>query len=209
MELIQIQAADRRLLDGIAGVMAESAQLSGRWLACRPGCTECCLGPFGITRLDELRLREGLAALEAADPVRARAVKARAMEYAAAIATQYPGNPDSGELFDEDALPESMEDVACPALDPATGWCDLYAARPVTCRTFGGATRAGDGALAACELCYEGASDEEIARCAVDFDTEGAESRLIEEARLPGMTIVAYALAKDSCETDCWIAERS
>ena len=30
-----------------------------------------------------------------------------------------------------------MDDVPCPALDPETGGCDLYAARPITCRTFG------------------------------------------------------------------------
>ena len=194
MELIQIQAADRHLLEGIAATMAESARLSGDWLVCRPGCTECCMGPFGITRLDELRLKEGLSLLETADPPRAAAVRARAAEYVAAIAAQFPGDLESGELLDEDALPESMEDVPCPALDPATGCCDLYAARPITCRTFGPATRAGEGMLAACELCYLGASDEEMERCAVGVDPEGAESRLTEEAGLRGMTIVAFAL---------------
>src|SRR5213592_3700871 len=100
--LIQIETGDCQLLGGIADAMAEAARRSGAWLVCRPGCTECCLGPFEITQLDARRLRAGLAALEAADPMRAARVRARAAAHVEA------------------------DDVPCPALDPATGWCDLY-----------------------------------------------------------------------------------
>jgi Fe-S-cluster containining protein len=91
-----------------------------------------------------------------------------------------------------------MDDLVCPALDPDTGACDVYDARPVTCRSFGPATRIGDNRLAACELCYVGATDEQIAGCAVELDTEGLEAKLVETleaAGLKGTTIVAYALS--------------
>ncbi len=123
--LVQIQAADRRLLDRISAVMAEAERRSGAWLACRPGCTQCCIGPFGITQLDALRLRRGLAALEASDPARARAVDARAAAYISAAAPVYPGDPATGELWEQDSLPACLDDLPCPALDPATGCCDL------------------------------------------------------------------------------------
>lgn len=179
--------------------MAEAARRSGDWLVCRPGCTQCCIGPFAITQLDALRLRTGLSALDAADPARAERVRARAAAYVAAIAAHYPGDPASGELWDEDRLPASMDDVPCPALDPVTGCCDLYAARPVTCRTFGPVTHIGEETLAACELCYVGATDEEMARCAAEIDPEGLERELLaalEAASVSGITIVAYALTE-------------
>jgi Fe-S-cluster containining protein len=124
-------------------------------------------------------------------------VRTLAAAYIEAIAAIYPGDHGTGELFDEDSLPPSMEDLVCPALDPETGACDVYAARPVTCRSFGPATRIGDNRLAACELCYDGATDEEMEACAVEVDPEGLEARLVEAMEatgLKGMMIVAYAL---------------
>jgi Fe-S-cluster containining protein len=109
---------------------------------------ECCIGAFPISPEDAARLRAGLHELSVHDPERAAAVRSRALHY----------------IDDEDS------EEACPALDPATGTCDLYAARPVTCRLFGPAVSMGGGALGACELCYQGASDEEIAACCVTVD---------------------------------------
>ena len=177
--------------------MAEAARRSGSWLVCRPGCTECCIGPFAITQLDALRLRDGLRALAAADPTRAAAVRARAAFYVSATAAIYPGDPLTGALKNEDSLPDAMDDLPCPALDPATGWCDLYSSRPITCRTFGPAVRAGAETPAACELCYSGATDQEILQCAVETDREGLEARILadlEQQGIAGETIVAYAL---------------
>jgi len=195
--LIQIENADRDLLTSIAASMVEATRRSGSWLACRLGCTQCCIGPFAITQLDVLRLRSGLAALEASDPARAAAVRARAAAYVEKIAPVYPGDPGTGELFGEQDLPDSTDELPCPALDPATGACDLYDARPITCRSFGPATKIGDGRLAACELCYVGATDAEIAACAVELDPEGLELTLVEaleKAGRKGVTIVGYAL---------------
>ena len=194
---MQIEAADRRLLDSIAESMAEAARRSGAWLVCKPGCAQCCIGPFGITQLDAMRLRAGLAALQNADPARAAAVRHRAAEYIESIAPTYPENAETGEVYDEDRLSESVEDAPCPALDPATGCCDLYEARPITCRAFGPATHIGEKSFGACELCYQGACDEEIAACAVEVDPDGLEAQLLAELSeegKTGMTIVAFAV---------------
>jgi Fe-S-cluster containining protein len=174
---------DQALIQIVDTTMAEAVRRSGAWLACRPGCFECCLGPFPITEGDARRLREGLAALAAVDPVRAAHVRDRASQSAERIRREFPGKPLAVLVADGAA-----EDEPCPALDPATGTCDLYAARPVTCRTFGPAVSCGGEALGVCELCYQGASDEEIADCGVELDFGG-----LEEGE--GETMVAFALA--------------
>jgi Fe-S-cluster containining protein len=202
--LVQIEAADRRLLEAIGNNLAEAVRRSGEWIACRAGCTECCMGPYAITRLDAHRLREGLRELATADPARAAAVRSRAESYVRAAAPVYPGDPVSGALWDKDSLPESLDDVACPALDPATGWCDLYAARQVICRTFGPITSAGEEILGPCELCYEGATDQEMLECAVEADPASLENALVaalDAEGISGMTIVAYALAAQPMAT--------
>jgi Fe-S-cluster containining protein len=145
---------------------------------CRRGCTECCTGPFPITQLDAARLREGLAELERSDPARAARVIERTREAAA-----------RGDQGDEDA---------CPVLDPETGGCDLYAARPVTCRTFGPPMRWGGEPLGICELNFRGATDEEIAACEVAVDAREMEAGLLDslerETGASGETSVASAL---------------
>jgi Fe-S-cluster containining protein len=195
---VQIEAADRRLLNVISDAMAEAARRSGAWLVCRPGCTQCCIGPFAITALDAIRLRRGLVELDVEDPPRAQAIRRRAAEYVRATSSIYPGDPVTGKLFDEDALPDAMDELPCPALDPATGRCDLYSSRPITCRIFGPVTRVENGAFAACELCYSGASEEEMAACAIEVDPEGLEGEVLaalDREGASGATIVAYALA--------------
>ncbi len=171
--------------------MAEAVRKSGPWLACRPGCAECCIGPFAITELDSVRLREGLAELERRDPERAGRVRARAVETVHRWRRDYPGDTLRRVLEEDDAA----ENDLCPALDPETRTCDLYSARPVTCRTFGPAVRFGAESLAVCELCYQGASTEEIAACEVVVDPENLEGHLLEKFGNPGETTVAFALA--------------
>ena len=191
--LVQI---DRQLLSSIADSMSESKRKSGDWIVCQPGCMQCCLGPFAITQLDAMRLRNGLAAVVSAV---ANRIRQRAAAYVEAIAPEYPGDPATGELFDEDRLPESMDPVPCPVLDPQTGRCDLYDWRPIKCRVFGPATCTSDGAIAACELCYVGATQEDFEHCAVEVDPDGIESDLLTRLSTQGYsgtTIVAYAIAR-------------
>jgi Fe-S-cluster containining protein len=154
--------------------MAEAVRRGGAWIACRPGCFECCLGPFPISPSDASRLRQGLSRLDTAS---AQRVRHRAAAYIAGI-----------HSYDDDGLPQGMDEAPCPALDPATGCCDLYDSRPVTCRTFGPAVKTADGSIATCELCFEGASAEQIAACAVEVDLEAFEGNAADS------TLVAFAL---------------
>jgi len=59
--------------------------------------------------------------------------------------------------------------------------------------------RCGDESLGVCELCFQGASDAEIAACEVESDPDGLEYRLLgslgQMTGAQGETIVAFALA--------------
>jgi Fe-S-cluster containining protein len=195
-----LPARDARLVQIVDAAVADAARRSGSWLLCREGCTQCCIGVFPISQLDSARLREGLATLESTDPRRAAAVRQRASESVARLAPDFPGNSGTG-IVDESspAFEDFANDEPCPALDAATGRCDLYAARPMTCRVFGPPLRTQEG-LGVCELCYHGATEDEIAACAVRPDPGQAalESSLAAEAEQmtgrTGNTIVAFAL---------------
>ena len=198
-----VPAGDRQLVQIVDKALAEAAKKSGSWLVCRPGCTQCCIGPFPINQLDVARLREGMQRLEAGDPIRAARVRDRASDSIERLSPGFPGDPATGILAgDEDAearFADFANDEPCPALDPATGMCDLYAFRPMTCRTFGPPVRSGpEGGLGVCELCYHGASNEEIAACEMKPDPDGLEQTLVEEAEqsfgIRGNTIVAFVL---------------
>jgi len=172
--------SDDTLIQIIDAALAEATRRSGPWLLCRPGCAQCCLGEFPITQLDAARLRRGLAELQTLEPQRAARVRERAREVLARHAPMADDDP-------------------CPALDPETQTCDLYAARPITCRTFGPPVRCESGDLGVCELCFEGASDAEIAACEVEFDPQGLEPGLLrdieETTGARGETTVALALS--------------
>ncbi|MBZ5726767.1 MAG: YkgJ family cysteine cluster protein [Acidobacteriia bacterium] len=189
-------SGDGDLVQIVDAALAEAVRRSGAWLVCRPGCAECCIGPFPITQLDARRLREGLSELTARDPARAARVRGRARESVIRILPDFPGDPATGVLSDEDAA--FAEEEPCPALDPASGTCDLYAARPITCRLFGPPVRRPSDAVGVCALCFRGASDEEIAACEVEADFGELESRLLRELETTsgagGQTIVALAL---------------
>jgi Fe-S-cluster containining protein len=199
----RIETGDRALIQIVDAAVAEAARKSGPWLVCRLGCTQCCIGPFPISQLDALRLQRGLGELAAHDPERELRVRDRARQSVARIARDFPGDPLTGQLAEGEAAEERFADFAddepCPALDPETGGCDLYTARPLTCRTFGPPMRCGTEAVGVCELCFEGASEAEIAACEVEVDSDGLESGLLEQIEqttgASGRTIVAFALA--------------
>jgi Fe-S-cluster containining protein len=191
------------LIQIVDSALADTARRSGQWLVCRPGCTQCCIGVFSINQLDARRLRQGLAELEVLAPERAARVRERAREAVARLAAEFPGDPATG-LLDEGELAEQRfaefaDDEPCPALDPETGNCELYEARPMTCRTFGPPVRSEEG-LGVCELCYHGASDDEIASCEMIPDPDDLESALLQQLErttgVRGETIVAFALAR-------------
>ena len=195
--MLETVTSDRELIQIVDAAMAEAARLSGAWVVCRPGCAECCLGPFPITQLDAWRLREGLAQLERRDPERAARVRRRSRESVARMA-DFPGDLTTGILDEDEEAEERFaalpDEEYCPVLDPESLTCDLYEARPMTCRIFGPAVRSGGDVLGVCELNYRGATDEQIAACQVQVDPAGLEDALLEGERQ--QTIVAFALMR-------------
>ncbi|MFY9682913.1 MAG: YkgJ family cysteine cluster protein [Candidatus Sulfotelmatobacter sp.] len=195
-------AKDRDLIQIVDSALAEAARCSGEWLVCRPGCTQCCIGVFPINQLDALRLRRGLADLGLRAPERAEGIRRRARESVSRLSGDFPGDPVSGILDEgddaEDRFSSFANDEPCPALDPETGNCELYESRPMTCRVFGPPVRSADG-LGVCELCYHGASDDEIAACEMRPDPDDLESALVETVEAStgtcGNTIIAFCLA--------------
>jgi Fe-S-cluster containining protein len=195
-----VPAGDAQLVQIVDAATVAAAQRAGAWVKCAPSCTQCCIGAFAISQLDAARLRDGLVDLEHSNPARAAAVRERALEDVNKLAADFPGDPATGIL--DDARAEEFEifanDEPCPALDPATGLCDLYAARPITCRVFGLPLRTEDG-LGVCELCFDGATEAEIAACELRTGSDALEGALEAEAKqaagLRGQTIVAWALA--------------
>ncbi len=202
---------DSELVQIVDTAVADAARRSGAWLQCAPGCTQCCIGVFPISQLDAARLSAGLAALDIGDPQRAAVIRQRARQSINRLAPAFPGDPQTGDLDParEALLEDFADDEPCPALDPATGLCDLYAARPMTCRVFGPPLRAtdpdGNSGLGVCELCYHGATEEEIAACELHLDCDDLESTLtadaVRVAGRSGNTIVALALVRD-CPSD-------
>lgn len=195
-------SGDRRLIALIDRTLLDAGQRAGAHLACRIGCTECCIGPFPITQLDALRLRAGLTELQRADPARAEGIVLRARAAVDLMRAQFPGDPATG-IFGEDeeaeeAFCSAFADVRCPALDPATGRCELYTARPISCRTYGPPVKVGDEALPPCRLCFTQAAPAEIEGARVEIDPddrEGALLRDLEARGRSGETTVAHALA--------------
>ena len=180
--------------------LASATERAGDWLACRPGCHQCCVGVFAISQFDAEQLREGLAMARAdvAQRIRTRATQSRTR-----LLEGFPGDPATALLFTEPQHEEAFADFAndepCPVLDPDTGTCDLYAFRPVQCRTFGPPVRDEDDHLTVCELCFVDAPAAEVARCEMDQSWRQQEETLIEHAEqqsgLSGPTLVAFALA--------------
>lgn len=195
---MRLPPGDQQLVQIMDAALTEAAQRAGPWLACRPGCIQCCHGAFAINALDVQRLRTGMEALQAADPATSRQVQQRALEWLSAYGPGFPGDPATGLLGDSEEDQARFEDFAneapCPALNPKTGLCDVYEWRPMTCRVFGPPVRMGDGdALGCCELCFVGASETEIAACEMPVP-HVLESTLVAETGLVGQTVVAFAL---------------
>ena len=179
--------------------LADAALRSGRWLVCKPGCSQCCVGVFGISAMDAGRLRDGLAG---ADEAVAARVRARVAASVGRLESWFPGDLETGVLCDDEERVELFEEFAadevCPVLDPVMGTCDLYGARPVLCRTFGPPIKNEEDGLAICELCFDGATEAETAACEMDSSWRVMEEAMEDayEAAHPGSgrTIVAWAL---------------
>ncbi len=194
---------DQKLIQIVDSALADATRRSGKWLACRPGCTQCCIGAFAINQLDALRLQ----------PRPRRLGKASTRSVPRASASVH-ANPLPGCRRSSLAIPSlacctkgktrSNSSPTLPTMSPARcsiprqGLCELYESRPMTCRVFGPPVRSEDG-LGVCELCFQGASDKEIAACEMKPDPDDLESRLLEQLEKStgkrGETIIAFCLA--------------
>lgn len=197
---MSLPARDAELVQIMDSTLANASARAGAWLACRVGCTQCCHGAFVINALDAERLRAGMNILNHTDPVLADAVKRRAYAWIEAHGGTFPGDRATGILGTSDEDRERFEgyanEAACPALDPNTGRCDVYAWRPMTCRVFGPPVRMGDGeALGCCELCFIGATEVDIAACEMPVP-HALEAELLETISDDSQTIVAFALLR-------------
>jgi Fe-S-cluster containining protein len=193
-----LPARDSELVQIMDAALNDAARRAGAWLACRIGCTQCCHGAFAINALDAERLRVGMETLRASDPALAAEVERRAQAWLDKHGASFPGDWKTGILGASPEEQEKFEDFAndapCPALDLATGRCDVYAWRPMTCRVFGPPVRMGEGdALGCCELCFVGAAENEIAACEMPVP-HGLEAELLDEIGRASETIVAFAL---------------
>src|ERR1700733_8309019 len=93
---------DRGLIQIVDAALADATRRSGDWLVCRPGCSQCSVRAFPINQLDAVRLRQGLAELQARAPERAAQLQLRAKDAVRRLAQDFPGDPATG-LLSEDA----------------------------------------------------------------------------------------------------------
>lgn len=195
---MRLPRGDTQLVQIMNTALADAARRAGNWLVCRPGCTQCCHGVFAINALDVARLQAGMNTLCTEHPLKAAALLKRARKWVEEHGPEFPGDAEAGVLGTSEEAQMRFEgfanDAACPALNPATGLCDVYEWRPMTCRVFGPPVRMGDGeALGCCELCFVGASEEQIAAGEMEVPLE-LEEQLVEETGDAGMTVVAFAV---------------
>ena len=192
--------SDGAFIQIVEAALASAAVRSGPHLTCHPGCSQCCHGVFEITALDAARLREGMSALAVSDPSLLARIETRILLAREHLGPFYPGDLATGLLADDAEAVELFEEWAnadpCPLLDPETQTCDLYAYRPILCRTFGPPIRNdpqdASAGLAICELNFTRATENEIAAAEMDSSFRAFEEQLNE--RVPGgPTIVAFA----------------
>jgi Fe-S-cluster containining protein len=198
---MHLPTRDAELVQIMDAALAEAAHRAGAFLACRIGCTQCCHGAFAINALDAARLRAGMNELRAKNPALAAEIERRAHAWVQEHGADFPGDRKTGALGSSAEEQASFEDfandAACPALDPATGRCDMYAWRPMTCRVFGPPVRAmgDDGAegMGHCELCFIGATPDQVAACEMPVPHD-VEAELLQEIGANFETVVAFAL---------------
>jgi Fe-S-cluster containining protein len=200
-----LPAKDTKLVQIVDAALADAAARAGDWLVCRLGCTQCCHGAFAISALDALRLQAGMESLRGSHPELAAGIETRARAWIEEHGAEFPGNRATGVLAESDSDRERFEEfaneAACPALDLETGRCDVYASRPMTCRVFGPPIRmdagdnTADAALGHCELCFQGATENEVKACEMTIP-HALEAELLAETGDGRETVVAFALLR-------------
>lgn len=195
----RLEVLDRQLVESYRQAWETGAAAAGSFLVCRIGCTDCCVGVFEISGLDAWRLRRGFLDLALREPQLAAKVKRRAQEQWRMLQAHFPGDKTTGALAcDEqarEAFFQEFADLPCPALDPLTGCCLLYQARPLSCRSFGLPCRWGAEVLPPCRLNFQGADAHTVAAATVAFDPRDLEGEILQALGNPPDTVIAAALA--------------
>jgi len=126
-----------RLLASVDDLFERVRAQCGEAVTCRPGCSDCCHAVFDISLVEALYINhkfnqdfQGLerqAVLDRADEAERKQVK---------LARKAFKRSESG-VQAEDVLEEvAKKRIRCPLLK-ADDTCELYHARPVTCRLYG------------------------------------------------------------------------
>lgn len=195
----RLEALDRQLLERYRRAWETGAAAAGSYLSCRIGCNECCIGIFEISGLDAWRLRRGLSVLALREPQLAERVKKRAQEQWRQLQAHFPGDKTTGALAGHEqareAFCQKFADLPCPALDPSSGRCVLYEARPLSCRSFGLPCRWGAEVLPPCRLNFQGADANTVAAATIQCDPHDLEGEILQALGNPPDTVVAAALA--------------
>jgi len=198
---VEMETAAAGLVGSFDSAIQRGEARAGGHLACRVGCTGCCIGPFKITALDAARLDRGVRELTSRDPETASALVERASQQWGRIVEAFPGDPSTGVLSDDEAAREAFfarfGKTPCPALDPTLGSCIVYPWRPLSCRTYGLPVRHGRQVLEPCPLNFAGASADEVAAATIVPDPEDREGSLLDRVRELGVygdTVVCAVL---------------
>ncbi len=198
----ELQPRDRELLAAVDRVLAEAVRRAGPHLACRPGCTPCCIGPFEISVLDAARLRRGLGELMASRRCAAAQAVREASRQWELLERHFPGDAGRAILGPDEAAREalfsSFSSLPCPLLDEG-GRCLLYASRPISCRSYGYPARFGSEVVEPCRLNFTAATPVELEAATVEFDPEDLEgailSALAAAGHTTGETVICAVLA--------------
>ena len=165
---------DHKLIQIVDSALADATRRSGHWLVCRPDVPNAASAPSPSINSTRSACSGASPTWSKRDPKRAARIRAACSRrplpawHPTFPATPSPESCDEGEEADQQ-FAEFANDEPCPVLDPATGLCELYESRPMTCRVFGPPVRSEDG-LGVCELCFQGASDKQIAACEMKPD---------------------------------------
>jgi len=150
-----------------------------------------------------------------AEPALAAAIELRARAWVAEHGADFPGDLETGMLGTSDEERERFEDfaneAACPALDPATGRCDVYALETDdvpgvrSARSHG--RRRGDfypphgrkpvrgGRWAIASFAFMGLAEAEVVACEMTVPHE-LEAEVLEEIGSNRETVVAFAVLR-------------
>lgn len=199
-----LDAADDALVSRFDESMADAAERAGSLYGCGPGRSRCCRGPFPINFLDAHRLQRGMIALASRDPARAAAVRRRAARVVRRFWKDFPGDPRTGVLAEDEEAKRQFcgrhGALMCPALDGATGRCNVYEWRPLACRSMGPPVSLRGVDLAPCPYCFGPASADDVERCRATPDAERQEDALQAEVEAregqSGDTLIPFALVQ-------------